>query len=271
MSGRGWLSRRATRLLRLARVGLHLARAIAVAALVFPFVRPEIRRAHIRDWSRGLLDILAVRLRVTGVRPETHGAPLMLVANHVSWLDIYVINAVQPACFVAKSEIRAWPVIGWLSEKTGTLFIQRARRRDIVRVNERLTQVMRDGDPVVVFPEATTTDGATVIKFHSSLLQPAVLAGAVLQPVAIRYVRGDGTRCEEAAYYGGNTLWGSLKIVAAQPEICAEMAFLPALESGGRRRGELAGAARELILRSLFPSVPGNPAGRAGGPQAAAR
>jgi 1-acyl-sn-glycerol-3-phosphate acyltransferase len=268
--GSAGFSSRAGRLSRLARVGLHLARGIAIAALVFPFVRPEGRRAHIRDWSRALLDILKVRLSIKGMCSERFSAPLMLVANHVSWLDIYAINAVLPARFVAKSEIREWPLMGWFSEKAGTVFIRRARRRDTVHVVEQLTRVMLGGEPVAVFPEGTTTDGATVLKFHSSLLQPAVLARAVLHPIAIRYVRGDGTRCLEAAYIGGHTLWDSLKQVAGQPEIRVELVFLPALESDGRQRRELACAARSLILRSLPPSAPGIPAGPTGDPPAAA-
>jgi 1-acyl-sn-glycerol-3-phosphate acyltransferase len=257
----GRISSRAAHFSRLARVGLHIARGVAIAALVFPFIRTERRRTHVRDWSRGLLAIVGVRLSMTGSLPERSGAPLMLVANHISWLDIYAINAVLPARFVAKSEIRAWPVMGWFSEKAGTLFIRRTRRRDVVRVKAQMIRAMADGDPVAVFPEATTTDGATVLQFHASLLQPAVEAGATLHPVAIRYFHGDGRLCRDAAYCGSSTLWESLKRVTAQPEIRAELAFLPGLESNGRRRGELACAARELILRSLSPSVPGSPPG----------
>jgi 1-acyl-sn-glycerol-3-phosphate acyltransferase len=195
----------------------------------------------------------------------------MVVANHVSWLDIIAINAVLPAHFVAKSEIRAWPVIGWLSVRVGTLYIERARRRDTLRINGRLADAMRNGDPVAVFPEGTTTDGSTVLHFHSSLMQAAVQARAPVHPVAIRYTRASGGRCVEAAYYGGVSLWDTLRRVAGEPDIRAELVFLPALASHAARRHDLAREARELILRSLFLPAPDSLPGRSDGPRAAAR
>lgn len=243
-------------MLRLARVGWHLAGLFAFTALIFPFVGRAKRRARVRSWSRGLLDILSVRLHVAGGHPQLSSVPLMLVANHVSWLDIIAINAVVPARYVAKSELRAWPIIGWISEKFGTLFIRRARRRDILRVNEQLAQAMWDGDPVAVFPEATTSDGTTVLKFHAPLLQPAVLTAATLRPVAIRYATADGTPCLEAAFVGSQSLWDSLNLMVTQGEMLAELVFFPAIENGGRHRRELAHAAREAILRSLIPADP---------------
>ena len=119
----------ATRLLRLVRVGLHLLRGVAIAGLLFPFVSPARRQREVKRWSARLLRILAVRLHAYG-DPPRRGTPLMLIANHVSWLDIYAINAVLPVRFVAKAEVRRWPVIGWFSEKAGTLFIERARRHE---------------------------------------------------------------------------------------------------------------------------------------------
>lgn len=195
----------------------------------------------------------------------------MLVANHVSWIDIYAINAVAPARFVAKREVRGWPLIGWLAARTGNLFIHRERRRDAARILEELVQALRDGDRVAVFPEATTTEGGTVLEFRSSLLQAAIRAESLLQPVALRYLRTDGTRCREAAYSGATTLWQSLLAVVSQPGVRLELTFLPPLEARAGRRRELAGAAREVILRTLRLPVPGSRAGTRDHPPAAAR
>ncbi|MGH8642381.1 MAG: lysophospholipid acyltransferase family protein [Burkholderiales bacterium] len=240
------------RIARLLRVGVHIARGAAIAAFVFPFIGREGRSAHVQRWSRQVLDILGVSLRLAGAPPQPAG-PIMLVANHVSWLDILAINAVLPVRFVAKSEVRAWPVIGWLSERAGTLFIRRAQRSDAARISGKLAQVMRGGEPAAVFPEATSGDGSTVLKFHSSLLQPAVLAGATVHPVALRYARADGTRCAEAAFIGGISLWESLNLMAMQPAMLAHLDFLPPLEGAHQDRRKLASGAREAILRSLFP------------------
>lgn len=241
------------RWLRLLRVGVHLARGVAIMALLFFFMEPRTRRARIERWCSGLLAILAVKLDVTGAPPLPGDAPLMIVANHISWLDIIAINAVLPVRFVAKSEVQTWPVIGWMCEKGGTIFIRRGRRRDIVRVNALLAEATRASEPVAVFPEGTTTDGTAILKFNSSLLKPATSAPATLFPVAIRYTRPDGTRCPEAAFVDGKSVWDTLKLMTTQREIAAHLAFLPPLEPGGRHRRELAMEAREAILRSLFP------------------
>jgi 1-acyl-sn-glycerol-3-phosphate acyltransferase len=217
-----------------------------------------------------LLAILGVQLRVHG-RCARDGRPVMLVANHVSWLDIVAINSVLPSRFVAKHEVRAWPLIGWLAAGTGTFFIQRARRRDAARVFQRLEQALRKGERVAVFPEATTTDGETVLAFRSSLLQAAVKADGALLPVGVRYLRADGSCCREATYCGGTTLWQSLLAVASQPGIRVELAFLPPLAARARSRRELAREAREIILRTLRLPAPGSRAGTRDHPPAAAR
>ena len=242
------------RLLRLLRLGLHLARGVVIAALCFPFFSQARRDREIRRWSINLLHTLAVRLHVHGAPPGRDTPPQMLVANHVSWLDIFVINAVLPVRFVAKSEVRRWPVIGWLCQKTGTLFIEREQRRDTVRLNRLMQEVLQAGDPVAVFPEATSTDGSEVRKFHSSLLQPALDVKAALLPVAIRYGRVDGSLCVEAAYDGEKSLWDTLRLMLTQRRIDAHLHFLPSLPVGDRQRRELAQAARELIVRQLYPS-----------------
>lgn len=243
---------RPVRLLRFVRVGLHLLRLVVIAGLFFPFMSPARWRHEVKHWSARLLRILAVRLRVHG-DPPRRGTPLMLIANHVSWLDIFAINAVLPVRFVARAEVRRWPVIGWLSAKADTLFIERARRHDTARLNHLMMEAMQAGDPVAVFPEAMAGDGSEVLKFHSSLLQPALDARAVLHPVAIRYARGDGTLCAEVAYDGDKSLWDTLLLMVTQRTIDAHVYFLAPVADHDHHRRELAQAAREAILQTLFP------------------
>ncbi len=240
---------------RMLRIALHLAAGGATMACVFPFASPARRRGLIRSWSRDLLQVLVVHLHVHGQPPRRSVAPMLLLANHVSWLDIFVVNAILPVRFVAKSEVRRWPLIGWMSERAGTVFIRRARRSDTARVNEVMSQAMRHGDPFAVFPEATTTDGTRVLKFHSSLLHPASLADAALQPVAIRYRRADGAACTEAAYDGDKSVWDTLRLLVTQPAVHAHVSFLPRIAVAGKHRRELAHAARESILRDLLPET----------------
>ncbi|MBX3651146.1 MAG: 1-acyl-sn-glycerol-3-phosphate acyltransferase [Burkholderiales bacterium] len=251
MSGRGTTTSLPKRGMRLARVTLHLLHGLWTAAVHFPFYSISRRRTAVRRWSRKLLRILGVRLHVEGVLPSGDTGPAMLVANHVSWLDIFVINSALPVRFVAKSEIRSWPAIGWLSARTGTLFIERARRRDAARINGEIADAMIAGDVVAVFPEGTTTDGSRVLRFHGALLQPALIAGARVHPVALRFEDGGGDLCVAAAYDGDKSLWQTLLAIVAQPAVHARLWFLTPLTSGAGHRRELAAAAQQLIADRL--------------------
>ena len=231
----------------------HITRGLLTAAFLFPWLDSGQRRRAITTWSGQLLALLAVRLHVHGRLSPAIERPLMLVANHVSWLDIFAINAILAVRFVAKSEIRSWPLIGWLCERAGTLFIRQARRADTLRVNDAVTAALHAGDVFAVFPESTTTDGSRVLKFHSSLLQPAVAARATVQPVAIRFEREDGTLCTEVSYEGERSLWDTVRAITSQPVIDAHLTFLPPLDSADVHRRELAQRARDAIVLKLFP------------------
>jgi len=249
MSGEG--TSVVTRGWRLVRLVLHLLQGMLTIALLFPFYVPARRRSAVKRWSHALLGMLGVKLQVHGKPPRGHVPPAMLVANHVSWLDIYAINAVIPVRFVAKSEIRKWPVIGWLSAKTGTLFIERARRRDTVRISGEIVAAMQSGDVVTVFPEGTTTDGSQVLRFHGSLLQPQLQAEAHVYPVALRYENSDGSLCVEAAYDGDKSLWDTLRLIVARPVIHVHVWFLQPLPAAGADRRTLAQAAHAAIADRL--------------------
>jgi 1-acyl-sn-glycerol-3-phosphate acyltransferase len=242
---------RLTRLLRITRLAFHLVRGLATAAFIYPLQTAQRRKNTIQRWSARLLTCLAVRLHVHGTpRLET---PLMLVANHVSWLDIFAVNAVVPSRFVAKSEIRTWPLLGWLAYRSGTLFIERARRRDTARINSEVTAALLAGDVFAVFPEGTTTDGSTVLKFHSALLAPAVAADAAVQPVAIRYERTDGSLCIEAAYDGDKSFWDALLGMTTQCAIEVHVWFLETVSHAQQHRRSVAGEVRNVIVRTLSP------------------
>ncbi len=256
-----------TRLFRLARVALHLAHAVSTTGLVFHFLGPAGRVNYIQRWSARLLAILAVRVEVSGTPPLAGVAPAMIVANHVSWLDIFAINTVRTVRFVAKSEIRRWPVFGWLCAQVGTLFIERARRHHIAQINEQVVAALRKGDVFAVFPEGMISAGNVLLPFHASLLQPALACDAMLYPVAIRYTRADGSLCSEADYEGDKSMLGSLLLMLTQPVIHARLQFLPPLASAGKHRRELAHEAARLIADALGVTAPRRSAGKAAGPK----
>ncbi|MGD9787465.1 MAG: lysophospholipid acyltransferase family protein [Sulfuricellaceae bacterium] len=239
------------RFLRYLRLGLHLVEGLLTVLLVYPFAGIPWRERRMVEWSRRILAILGIRLEARGALPAAASGNVLLVANHVSWLDIYLLLSLLPLRFVSKAEVRQWPLVGWLAEKTGTLFLERGRRADAARVNRHIGDVLAAGGLVGFFPEGTTSDGTELKHFHTSLLEPAVLAGATVQPVALRYRRPDGRPSLAPAYTGDITMVQTLKAMAAEGEIVGEVVFLAPISAVGRNRRELARLAEEAIRGAL--------------------
>jgi 1-acyl-sn-glycerol-3-phosphate acyltransferase len=254
----GWT----TRAWRLLRLFAHVLSGIARLYFVFPRRSREQQRAMISIWSLQLLHLLGISLRVV---PGAAAAPCVIVANHISWLDPFVIHAPHAVRFVAKAEIRGWPLIGTLCEKSETLFIERVKRRDAHRINAMLGAALDAGDMVALFPEGTTTDGDLVRHFHGSLLQAAIDRGLPLQPVSLRYLTAQGARCAAAAHVGEQSLAASLWEVLSQETMVAELHFLPAIPVQGRNRRELAHQAELAIANALGVPVVHTPTALPGG------
>ena len=254
-----------TRCYRFCRLFVHVAYVVLLAAFFYPHISKARRALSLKRWSLKLLEILNVRLEVKGDPPAAMPANSMLAANHVSWLDIFLLYTQYYTRFVAKAEVRAWPVIGWLCVKTGTLFIERSRRRDTTRINQTISQALRGGDCIAIFPEGTTTDGTYLEAFHSSLLEPAVMSQSTLYPVALRFCDRDGAVNSEAAYVDDMTLIDSLIKVLAQQEIRAALIIAKPIPTQGKNRSELARAAEAAIagllnlsVRRRKPGIPGD-------------
>jgi 1-acyl-sn-glycerol-3-phosphate acyltransferase len=255
------------RTLRAVRVVAHVAVGLATTTFVFPRVSALRRRELVRSWSDRLLALLAVEPELRGdVRAP--GGNVLIVANHVSWLDIFVLLAHQPARFVAKSELARWPFAGRLMREAGTIFVERARRHDTRRVNHHATQALEAGDVVAVFPEGTTTDGLTVLRFHASLLQPIVESDGSVLPVAIRY-RDDRHSPSPIPTYGEESFAASFWRVCGSPRLVAELHVAEPVPVRGRHRRELAREAEAAIRSALGleddASPPGTSDRRPGG------
>lgn len=241
----------AIRAVRLTRLCIHLALGMLTVSTVFPVSCKTRRRNLIRNWSGKLLEILNVSLSVRGNPPQSQS---LLVANHISWLDVYLINAVCPPRFVAKSEIRSWPVVGWLSEKTGVLFIEREKRRDAGRINGVISDAISSGDIVAVFPEGTTSDGRSVLNFRAPLLEPAL--SSRLHPAAIRYLTQEGEIDTNVAYAGDTSFGESLWTILGKKRIHAELVFTESIEASGKDRKALARDAQSIIAEALGLPTP---------------
>lgn len=240
---------------RFARLLNHLLLGLLEAGFHYQRRTPVDRVHAVARWSRRLCLILGVEVRVRGTAPALMPANTMLVANHVSWLDIFVMNAGTVARFVAKAEVRHWPLLGWLCQRTGTLFVTRERRHDTRRVNTEIADALSQGDCIAVFPEGSTTDGEDVATFNASLLQPAIEAGAQIVPVALCYYDQHGKRTKTVAYVGEMSLLESLKALLAEPTVIAELTYLPALPAAQAQRRELARQAQQQIRSIVHPEA----------------
>ena len=233
---------------------------------MFPRAGAERRRRLVGWWSAKLMRICGVAVKADGALPIDPGTPAVIAANHVSWLDIFAISGIHSTRFIAKNEIRDWPLAGWIAERAGTLFIRRDRRRDTARINDVVHAALAAGDCVGLFPEGTTTEGDTLLKFHSSLFEPAVANGARVFPVAIRYEHADGTLCRAMAYVGELSFVQSLALVLRQKHVVARVAFAAPVLAANLGRREVAALAEERVAsllrlppRDTVPRTPPDP------------
>lgn len=228
---------------RLARLALLLLKGMLILRLLFPRWRSAKRRLVKQAWSRQLARVLGVRLP-----PECLDLPpgALIVSNHVSWLDIYVINAVTETHFVCKDEVRDWPLIGWLVEHAETVFIARGSRTAAARTARTIAARLAADERVAVFPEGTTSSGTVLLPFRSALFQAAVDAQVPVLPVALRYRDAQGRLSSAPAYAGDTTFWACLRAIVLASGLRAELEFLPPLPAGLDRR-ELASRAEQAL------------------------
>jgi len=244
-----------TRLLRFCRLLAHMLWVALTAVWLRPGRDRAERQRRGREWAARLLEILQVQVVIKGQPPEP-GSPALLVANHISWLDIQALGVLDGARFVAKSEVRRWPLVGKIAERTGTFFIKRGCYRDAWRTKERVAEALRAGDSVAVFPEGTTTDGSSVQKFHPALLQAALDAHVCVYPVTLRYDTASLAGNATAAFIGDMTFASSLLRILREPFLVVELRIGPALSPHNRHRRDLAAQARQVIHDALVFSPP---------------
>lgn len=241
--------RRLRALWRLARTVLHGVRGLLIVLLLFPGWTPARRQARIASWSRQLLAGLGLELHAHG---GFHAGAKLIVANHVSWLDIAAIHALCPSArFVSKAEVRQWPLVGRLVDGAGTLYLQRERARDAMRVLHTITQVLQEGDTVAVFPEGTTGTGHEPLPFHANLLQAVIASGAPVQPVALRYSEPGHAVSPSAAFVGDMSLGQSLWRLACAQDLSVSVQVLAPQAVAHADRRALAAQLRETIAQAL--------------------
>jgi 1-acyl-sn-glycerol-3-phosphate acyltransferase len=234
---------------RLVRAVLHGLHGLAIVLLLFPALDTPRREQRIAWWSAKMFRMLGMQLVVQGrFRP----GPKLIVANHVSWLDIMAVHAVCPqARFVSKAEVRHWPLVARLVDSARTLYLERSRARDALRVVHQMAQALQQGDTVAVFPEGTVGDGRTLLPFHANLLQAAIATATPVQPVALRY--GDARHVVSPAvlFTGDITLKQSLWWLACGEGVVVQVQVLDAVGTRHADRRALAAHLQAIVAAAL--------------------
>ena len=231
---------------KLARALWHAWVGLVTILIVFPRIDDGNRQRRIQVWSSQMLVCLGLELRVRG-QPAPHG-PMLLVANHISWVDITALHAARFCKFVSKADVKHWPLIGALASGVGTLFIERESRRDAMRMVQRMAQSLQAGDVLAIFPEGTTSDGTGLRPFHANLFQAAISAGAPVQPVAINFIDIQSGKLTCApGYINDDTLLVSIWRTLCTPGIAVVINFGTPQTAQGRDRRTWAAQVREAV------------------------
>lgn len=226
---------------------------LIIAAIIFPVlgfigkrsITKTLRDGLKRAWLKQFATILGLRIITEGGPPEK---TCLWVSNHISWLDIIVLGSFTPAHFVAKNDIAAWPVIGFLAKQGGTVFIRRGDKQQAKATIEAMTWLLKQASTVIAFPEGTTTKGDVILPFHASLFQSALLTRSAIQPVAIRYI---GQAEYSAPFIGDDDfITHLLKMLKLDKiEVCVK--FLPLVVTAGKTRQSLSYQTRAMIMESV--------------------
>ena len=234
---------------RLLRLVPHVLHGLWIVRTAFAGMTPAQRHERIQWWSKKTLRILGIELKVSGTaQPSGH----LMVANHISWLDIAAVHAVLPqARFVSKADVKHWPLVGALVEGVGTLFIERTSKRDALRVVHQTAAALQAGDCVAVFPEGTTGAGPELLPFHANLLQAAVSTGAPVLPLVLRWYEAGERFSTSARFLGDTTLVQSLWRIASARGLGIDVQILPSVMNAGQDRRALGETLRGLISARL--------------------
>ncbi len=238
-----------SRFLTILRIIAHVLKGCFILLLVFPWLKTGQRHHSIRKWCKQLLGIFQMRLSVIG-EEQLEEAHYLMAANHISWIDIHVINAFKPHYFVAKAEVANWPIFGWMAKQLGTLFIERGKASSIRKMVQEVAAQLHQ-KAICIFPEGTSTDGWQVAPFKPNLFEAAIVASAPVYTLAIQYFElQTGKKTMAPAFIGDMGLLDSMWKLICSPPICAEIRIsvkLPLLND----RKALAELSQSLIAGQL--------------------
>lgn len=245
---------RALPLVKLLRLMAELVRAVLILWLHYPRLDRTQQLDQVQRWAQRVLLILNIEIQCNGSPPATCAG--LVVANHLSWLDILVLQSLLPGVFVAKAEVQRWPLIGWMAQACATIFVKRSSPRSTRAMVEHTVAALEQGYSVVGFPQGTSADGSDLALFHANLFEGAIKAGAPVQPVTLRYLDAQtGLPADAALFIDNMTLLGSLRNVMATSSIRTQVHIGACMPSQGHTRKSLAKQAHQRIRGQLLTQV----------------
>ena len=236
------------------QIGIHVICGVCALFFLFPFLSHKNKYRKIQEWSTHLLKIFNIELVVQGTG-LLHDTPHLIASNHISWIDIHVINAFQPIRFVAKSEVEGWPIFGWMAKQLGTVFIRRDNARNARQVVSQMAEVLQT-ESICIFPEGTSSVGDTVLPFKPNLFESVIIAQRPVFAVAIQYLsKVTGQRSESPAFIGDMGLLESMSNMIKNRSLVAKITIMePYLDDpqSPLDRKVLAHGCQEAIAKTLY-------------------
>ena len=219
---------------------------IVLVLLYLQWIKPEAKRTIIKSWARTFIRMIGMRLTIEGTVYEDS---CLIVANHISFVDIFALNAMKPGRFIAKSEIADWPVFGRIAKGVDTLFIQRRNHRSIIAVNEQISAALMQKQTIMLFPEGKTSIGVSLLPLKANLIEPAVLSATPVLPVAICYTE-KGQKTTKASY-ANISIFKCLWTICSTPDLAVTLKVLPVIDVRGKTRHEVAAEAAAVMSQAM--------------------
>ena len=213
-----------------------------IGLIILPFLPKQIAFYLARLWGKTTLISIGAKIDIIGNSGDYIQPNCIVIANHVSWLDIPVVYATYAVSFVARIEIKNWPILGRLMKRVDTLFIDRSKKRDIINVNQVVSKQLSNGGTIGLFPEGKTSDGAQVLQFRAPLLENAITThGCQVIPLVIKYHDANGQRSTNQVTYAGDvTLFQTIKNTLLIDKLHIKIHILPKVNANTfAKRNEL--------------------------------
>lgn len=219
---------------------------ILLVCFYLQWIKPEAKRKIIKTWARTFIEIIGMRYSIEG---DIYDKYCLIVANHISFVDIFALNAMKPGRFIAKSEIADWPVFGRIAKGVDTLFVQRRNHRSIIAVNEQISAALMQQQTIMLFPEGKTSVGVSLLPLKANLIEPAILSGTPVLPVAICYAE-NGQKTTKASY-ANISIFKCLWTICSTPGLSVTLKVLPLIDVEGKTRHEVAAQAAEVMSQAM--------------------